>query len=119
MPVNYGFGYGIGRRGPLIHLLLWVIVVSAFGAILLRQSVDTNFRQDKGIPWFFCASLARLLSASKISKNIEEFFDESHQVNARVLRPRLFRTVAIGLASVGWVLVMFLVAALAGLTEGS
>jgi uncharacterized protein YjbI with pentapeptide repeats len=117
--LNYGFGYGIGRRWPLFLVMLWVLVSSAIGAPLLWHAVDTQFRQNNGKLWFFGASLARLLPVVKISNKFDQFFDEPQQLNATVLRPRQFAIVTMGLAILGWVLGAILVAAIAGLTQGS
>ena len=102
-------GYGIGNY--IFLALIWVVVITAAGTIVLGWSEDAY---GKGRSWRIQASLDRLLPIIQLSPSFDEFFRESDETRLHPWQLFFFSCVAIA----GWVLGAFLAAAVSGLTQG-
>lgn len=102
-------GYGIGNY--IFLALIWVVVITAAGAIVLGWSKEAH---GKGRSWRIQASLDRLLPIIQLSPSFDEFFRESDKKRLHSWQLFFFSCVAIA----GWVLGAFLAAAVSGLTQG-
>jgi hypothetical protein len=107
-------GYGIGIY--TFFALWWVFGLTLLGALVLRYSPNARAR---GWPWRVGASLHRLLPIVELSKDFEDFFDNSP--SAQFSEPRNLNRFQVfyfaGHALAGWVLGFFLLAAMGGLTQ--
>jgi hypothetical protein len=103
-------GYGIGAYTFVV--LIWVAVITALSAIMLRFSPVARARG-----WLWCsqAGLDRLLPVIQLSPEFDEFFKDSAKSELNRWQVLFFSLTAI----VGWLLGAFLAAALSGLTQGS
>ncbi len=105
-------GYGIGLY--TFRVLWWVLGLTVLGAVVLWFSPVARRR---GVAWRLGASLHRLLPVVELNKEFQDFFDNPPP--AHVYEPRnLNRWQAAffaGLAIAGWILGIFLIAALGGL----
>src|SRR5262249_33650895 len=99
-------GYGIGLYTFLA--LGWVIVFTGLGAFILACSPNVRAR---GCLWLIGASLQRLLPFAELSKGFKDFFDDPTSLSRR--QCRYFAVHAL----VGWALGLFLLAAMAGITQ--
>ncbi len=106
-------GFGIGTY--TFRVLYWVIAVTVLGALYLQECV-TGVRDEKhGIVWCFGASLSRLLPIIEIKKDFTDFFNNSQRNEFTGIQSFFFATMGI----VGWLFGAILIAAVAGLTQGS
>jgi hypothetical protein len=102
-------GYGIGARGALT-VLIWIVGLSTIGAVLIWRGVQRReMRQSFG--WSLWASLDYMLPLVSLDDRHNTFISEELKVWAKQM---LYLQ-----AVFGWVLASFVVAALAGLTQGS
>ena len=105
-------GYGIGLY--TFRVLYWVLGLALLGTAILWFS---PVARRQGFWWRFGAALHRLLPVVQLNKEFEDFFD--NPAPARIYEPRnlnRFQSIFFtGLAMAGWVLGIFLLAALGGL----
>jgi hypothetical protein len=108
--LEFTVGYGIGDYA--FRVVPWVLGLFMVGwLILLRSPVARR----KGLIWCVGASWDRLLPLVELNPEFKDFFnDPEHQ---RLRGWQLVAFAAIGV--LGWVLSLFLVAALTGLTQNS
>jgi hypothetical protein len=110
----YLSGYGIGLY-LFLHVMWWVAFLTLLGAVLLHYSANARRR---GVPWRVGASLNRLLPVIELSKEFTEFFDNGPPDFDE--EPNLNGWLAIYFAAhavFGWVLGIFLLAAIGGLIQ--
>jgi hypothetical protein len=103
-------GFGIG--GYIFRVLYWVLGFSLLGVIVLFFS---RAAREKGLVWCIGASFDRLLPVMTLNKEFEEFFNDPGRERLRGWQIAFFSVIAI----LGWVLGLFLVAAMTGLTQRS
>jgi hypothetical protein len=108
-----GFGFGIGTY--TFQVLNWVIVITVFGALYLKESVKGVRDEKHGFIWCFGASLSRLLPVIEINKEFTEFFNDPKRERLTGWQSFIFSAMAI----VGFVLGAILIAAVSGLTQSS
>jgi hypothetical protein len=111
--LQYVAGFGIGTY--TFRVLNWVIVITVFGALYLKESVKGVRDEKHGFVWCFGASLSRLLPVIEINKEFTEFFDDSERKRLTGWQSFIFNAMGI----VGFVLGAILIAALSGLTQSS
>jgi hypothetical protein len=108
--LSYVAGYGIGLY--TFRVLWWVILFALLGVVVLHFSQTARAHS---IVWRFGASLHRLLPIITLSKEFDDFFDNSdgdcHNLNR--FQVGYFAVHAIA----GWVLGLILLAAMSGLTQ--
>jgi hypothetical protein len=100
-------GYGIGAYTFIA--LAWVGFLMAFGAAVLQRSPPAK---EKGLLWCLEASLDRLLPIVQLSPEFDEFFKDPAASGLKRWQVTCFAAIAIS----GWVLGLFLAAAVSGLT---
>ena len=107
-------GYGIGLY--TFRVLWWVIGLIVLGAVCLSYS---PYARRQGLLWRLGASLHRLLPVVELSKEFKDFFDNPQPSNAEEPRNlnRWQTAYFAGHAIAGWVLGLFLLAAMSGLTQ--
>jgi hypothetical protein len=101
-------GYGIGSY--TFRVLYWVIGLTALGVVVLRFSAAAR---EKGLPWTLGASLQKLLPPVVLSKEFDDFFDNPERDRVEGWQLAFFAVLSI----LGWVLGIFLVAAMGELTQ--
>ncbi len=106
-------GFGIGTY--TFRALNWVVVITVFGALYLKESVKGVRDEKHGFIWCFGASLSRLLPVIEINKEFTEFFNDPER--KRLTGWQSFFFSAIGI--IGWLLGAILIAAVSGLTQSS
>jgi hypothetical protein len=102
-------GYGIGNY--IFVALIWVVVITAAGAVVLGWSDEAL---GHGRSWRVQASLDRLLPIIQLNPSFDEFFRDTKENPLQPWQVFFFSCVAIA----GWVLGAFLAAAVSGLTQG-
>lgn len=102
-------GYGIGDY--TFRVLYWVLGFTLLGIILLSWGAPGS--QPRTIWWRLGASLTRLLPGIEINKEFSDFFNDPKRRRLRGWQIAIFSVLVL----VGWVLGLFLVAALTGLTQ--
>jgi hypothetical protein len=112
--LRYLIGYGIGRG--YWNVLGWVLLWAVAGTIVLSFSPAAA---AKGWPWMFGASLDFLLPIVELNKEFGSFFDGSTTIGGVVTRnlsgwQLLYFSVH---AAFGYILGLFVVAGMAGLTQ--
>ena len=108
--LNIVTGYGIG--GYTFRVLGWIVVFVAIGVLLLKWSPGGG---QKSLLWRTGASLARVLPGIEINKEFSDFFDDPERRRLTNFQVAAFSAIVI----IGWVLGLFLVAAMTGLTQHS
>ncbi len=103
-------GYGIGAYTFVV--LIWVMLISAAGAVVLGYSPAAR---AKGWLWRAQCGLDRLLPIIQLSPEFDDFFHDPAKVQLAGWQVLFFSLVAI----LGWLLGAFLAAALSGFTQGS
>jgi hypothetical protein len=106
-------GYGIGLY--TFRVLWWAAGISLASAALLWWTVPAASMKHRGPFWCFGASLSRLLPVIEINKEFSDFFNDPNRERLKGWQSFIFSVIGI----VGWVLGAILVAAVAGLTQGS
>ena len=110
---QYVAGYGIGLYS--FRVLYWVIVITVFGALYLKESVKGVRDEKHGFIWCVGASLSRLLPVIVINKEFTDFFDDPERKRLTGWQNFIFSAMGI----MGFVLGAILIAAVSGLTQGS
>ncbi len=108
--LNVVTGYGIGTYS--FRAFWWIISLTVVGAVLLTLS--PGGRQRTWL-WRAGASLARVLPGIEINKEFTDFFDDPQRKRLTDLQVVIFSAFVV----IGWVLGLFVVAALTGLTQHS
>jgi hypothetical protein len=103
-------GYGIGAYTFVV--LIWVVLITVCGTIVLRFS---PVARAKGWLWCGQAGLDRLLPIIQLSPEFDNFFGDPEKSQLNRWQVLFFSLTAI----IGWLLGAFLAAALSGLTQGS
>jgi hypothetical protein len=111
--LQYVAGFGIGAY--TFRVLNWVLVITVFGALYLKESVKGVRDEKHGFIWCFGASLSRLLPVIEINKEFTSFFDDPKRERLTGWQSFIFSAMGI----VGWVLGAILIAAVSGLTQSS
>jgi hypothetical protein len=106
-------GFGVGTY--TFRVLYWVIVITVFGALYLKESVKGVRDENHGFIWCFGASLSRLLPVIEINKEFTDFFDDPDRERLTGWQSFIFNAMGI----VGFVLGAILLAAVSGLTQSS
>jgi len=108
-----GVGYGVGLY--TFRVLWWVIGLTVLGAVCLWYS---PYARRQGLLWRLGASLHRLLPVVDLSKEFKDFFDNPQPSTAEEPRNlnRWQAAYFAGHAIAGWILGLFLLAAMSGLT---
>ena len=109
--LQYVAGFGIGTY--TFRVLCWVIVITVFGALYLKESVKGVRDENHGFVWCIGASLSRLLPVIEINKEFSDFFNDPKRERLTGWQSAVFSTIAI----IGFVLGAILVAAVSGLTQ--
>ena len=104
-------GYGIGSHTFVV--LRWVLVFWLPGAALLWWTVPAA--RHKGAIWCFCASLAQLLPAITINKELTEFFNDPERTRLKGWQVFLFSALGVVGLALGGILLL----AVSGLTHSS
>ena len=108
--LNVVTGYGIGTY--TFRSLLWIIALTAIGVVLLKCSPGG---QKKPLLWQTGASLARVLPGVEINREFTDFFDDPKRERLKDWQVIVFSAFVV----IGWMLGLFLVAAMTGLTQHS
>jgi hypothetical protein len=103
-------GFGIGTY--TFYALAWILALTAIGVLLLRRSPGGT---KHTIWWQIGASLTRLLPGVELNKEFSDFFDDPGRKRLRGWHVFVFSSFVV----IGWVLGLFLVAAMSGLTQHS
>ena len=103
-------GYGIGTY--TFRVLLWIVGLAAIGVVLLKRSPGGG---RKTLLWRAGASLNRVLPGIEINKEFADFFDDPQRQRLKDWQVIIFSAFVV----IGWVLGLFLVAAMTGLTQHS
>lgn len=103
-------GYGIGTY--TFRVLLWIVGLTVIGVIVLKRSPAAG---EKTFLWRTGASLSRVLPGIEINKEFSDFFDDPNRQRLKDWQIVLFSAFVM----IGWVLGLFLVAAMTGLTQHS
>ncbi len=111
--LSYVAGYGIGLY--TFRVLYWVIAITVFGALYLKESVKGVRDEKHGFIWCFGASLSRLLPGIEINKEFTEFFNDPKRKRLTGWQSFIFSAMGI----LGFVLGAILLAAVSGLTQSS
>jgi hypothetical protein len=111
--VQYVAGFGIGTY--TFRVLNWVIVITVFGALNLKESVKGVRDEKHGFIWCLGASLSRLLPVIEINKEFTTFFDDPKRERLTGWQSFIFSAIGI----VGFVPGAILIAAVSGLTQSS
>jgi hypothetical protein len=111
--LQYVAGFGIGSY--TFRVLYWVIVITVFGALYLKESVEGVRDKKHGFIWCFGASLSRLLPGIEINKEFTEFFNDPKRERLTGWQNFIFSVMGI----LGFVLGAILIAAVSGLTQNS
>jgi hypothetical protein len=109
--LQYVAGFGIG--GYTFRVLYWVIVITVFGALYLKESVKGVHDKKLGFIWCLGASLSRLLPVIEINKEFTAFFDDPGRKRLTGWQSFIFSVIGM----VGFVLGAILIAAVSGLTQ--
>jgi hypothetical protein len=109
--LQYVAGFGIGTY--TFRVLNWVIVITVFGAVYLKESVKGVRDEKHGFIWCFGASLSRLLPVIEINKEFTAFFDDPQRKRLTGWQSFIFSVIGM----VGFVLGAILLAAVSGLTQ--
>jgi hypothetical protein len=108
--LNLVTGYGIGTY--TFRALYWIIGLTALGVVLLTWSPGGGGRT---LLWRTGASLTRVLPGIEINKEFTDFFDDPERQRLHDWQVAVFSAFVV----IGWVLGLFLVAAMTGLTQHS
>jgi cytoskeletal protein CcmA (bactofilin family) len=108
--LKYVDGYGIGTY--TFRALIWLAILTAAGVLLLKWSPGGG---EKTWLWRTGASLTRLLPGIEINKEFTDFFNDPRRRRLHSLHVAVFSAFVV----IGWVLGLFLVAAMTGLTQHS
>ena len=108
--LNVITGYGIGTY--TFRALWWIILLTVIGAFLLKRSPGGA---QKTLLWRAGASLTRVLPGIEINSEFTEFFNDPDRQRLHNWQVAIFSAFVI----IGWVLGLFLVAAMTGLTQHS
>ncbi len=103
-------GFGIGTY--TFYALGWIVLLTGIGVFLLRRSPAAA---THGLWWQVGASLTRLLPGIELNKEFTDFFDDPKRERLRGWHVFVFSSFVV----IGWVLGLFLVAAMGGLTQHS
>jgi hypothetical protein len=104
--------YGIGVY--TFRVLWWVVGLTLLGASVLWFS---PYARQRSVAWRLGASLHRLLPIVELSKEFNDFFDNTKESD-KPLKLYGWQTAFFsGMALAGWVLGFFLLAAMGGLTQ--
>jgi hypothetical protein len=106
--LEFTIGYGIG--GYAFRVLWWVLGLFVLGWFVLLAS---RVVRSKGLIWCAGASLDRLLPIMELNPEFKDFFNDPERQRLRGWQ--LIVLAMIG--ALGWLLSLFLVAALTGLTQ--
>jgi hypothetical protein len=105
-------GYGIGVY--TFRVLWWVVGLTFLGAAVLWFS---PYARQRSVAWRFGASLHRLLPIVELSKEFNDFFDNTKEPDKPLKLNGWQMAFFSGIALAGWVLGFFLLAAMGGLTQ--
>jgi hypothetical protein len=108
--LNVVTGYGIGSY--TFRVLGWIVALMVLGIVLLKWSPGGG---QKPLLWRTGASLGRVLPGVEINKEFSDFFDDPQRQRLKDWQVFVFSAFVI----IGWVLGLFLVAAMTGLTQHS
>jgi hypothetical protein len=103
-------GFGIGTY--TFYALAWIICLTVIGVVLLKRSPGGK---KHSVWWRIGASLTRLLPGVELNKEFSDFFNDPHRKRLHGWHLFVFSSFVV----VGWVLGLFLVAAMSGLTQHS
>lgn len=108
--LNVVTGYGIGTY--TFRALSWIIALTVVGVVLLKRSPGAR---QKPLLWRAGASLTRVLPGVEINREFTDFFDDPKRQRLKDWQVVVFSAFVV----IGWVLGLFLVAAMTGLTQHS
>ena len=108
--LNVVTGYGIGSY--TFRVLGWIVALMVLGIVLLKRSPGGG---QKPLLWRTGASLTRVLPGVEINKEFSDFFNDPERHRLKDWQVFVFSAFVI----IGWVLGLFLVAAMTGLTQHS
>ena len=108
--LNTVTGYGIDTY--TFRVVLWIVGLTAIGIMLLKWSPGGG---NKTLLWRAGASLNRVLPGIEINKEFADFFDDPTRQRLKDWQVVIFSAFVV----IGWVLGLFLVAAMTGLTQHS
>ncbi|EGJ51743.1 hypothetical protein [Desulfocurvibacter africanus] len=106
--INYGLGNYLGR------ILLWVLLFTALGTVVLSIPGPNMSQPPKTLPWRVLASFDHLLPIVKLSPEFDDYFEDPDRKRLYTLQIYYFCFQAL----IGFILGFFLVAALSGVTQG-
>jgi hypothetical protein len=106
--LEFTIGYGIG--GYAFRVLAWVLGLFMMGWLILLQS---PVARRKGLIWCVGATWDRLLPIVELNPEFKDFFNDPERQRLRGWQLAAFAVIGI----LGWVLSLYLVAALTGLTQ--
>lgn len=106
--LQFTIGYGIGSHA--FRVLYWVLGLFFFGWLILLCS---PVARRKGFIWCAGGSFNRLLPIVELAPEFKDFFNDPKRERLRDWQLIVFALIG----ALGWVLSLFLVAALTGLTQ--
>jgi hypothetical protein len=112
--LKWAIGYGLGRR--YFRALIWVALFTAIGALLLRF---LGHQPEKDWLTLAFASFDQLLPAITLDRAHDALFSSAAGADASYAQPAPLIRYFYVHKLIGWVLGIFLVAGLAGLTQRS
>lgn len=102
-------GFGIGDYA--FRIFGWIVLLTLASTVVLYYSVVEA--RSKGLAWCVGASLNRLLPVVELNKEFVDFFDDPQRQRLNGYQAAFFGMIA----GLGWVLGLFAVSAVSGLTE--
>jgi hypothetical protein len=108
--LNVATGYGLGTY--TFRAFWWITFLTAVGVVLLTWSPGAG---GKSLVWRTGAALTRLLPGIELNKEFTDFFDDPERRRLKGWQVAVFSAFVV----IGWVLGLFLVAAMTGLTQHS
>jgi hypothetical protein len=108
--LNVATGYGLGTY--TFRAFWWITFLTAVGVVLLAWSPGAG---GKSLVWRTGAALTRLLPGIELNKEFTDFFDDPDRRRMKGWQVAVFSAFVV----IGWVLGLFLVAAMTGLTQHS
>lgn len=102
-------GYGIGTYA--YRVFAWILGLSVVAAAVLYGTVPAA--RAKGPVWCFGAGLNQLLPVVTLNKEFADFFNDPDRQRLRGWQIAFFAVIA----TIGWVLGLFVVAGMTGLTQ--
>jgi hypothetical protein len=106
--LEYTIGYGIGDYA--FRVIWWALGLFLLGWTVLLVS---NTARSKGLIWSAGASLDRLLPILELNPEFKDFFNDPDRKRLRGWQLIVFAVIG----ALGWLLSLFLVGALTGLTQ--